>query len=128
MVGPALTSEAGDGGTARRRALVSDEPFGGGLNVRFANVLNGWIYGGLPNGGPLLWSTHNGGFSWHRVPVAGLASDAPILDLETARGTVYLMAINKGQQRVAVESSPIGQDACGLTKPPICSCPPAAAS
>ena len=99
-------------------ALVSDEPFGGGLNVRFANVLNGWIYGGLPNGGPLLWSTHNGGFSWHRVPVAGLASDAPILDLETARGTVYLMAINKGQQRVAVESSPIGQDAWRFDQTP----------
>ena len=68
--------------------------------------------------GRLLWSTHNGGASWHRVPLTGLANDDPILDLETARGTVYLMAIGKTQLRVVVESSPVGQDAWRLDQAP----------
>ena len=84
---------------------------GSGLNVRFANLLDGWVYGGFPNGGAVLWSTHNGGASWHRVALTGLANDDPILDLETVLGTVYMMTIDKTQLRVAVESSPVGQDA-----------------
>ena len=101
-----------------RSAVVNGGPGGSGLNVRFANLLDGWVYGGFPNGGAVLWSTHNGGASWHRVPLTGLANDDPILDLETARGTVYLMAIGKTQQRVAVESSPVGQNAWRLDQSP----------
>ena len=86
--------------------------------MRFANILDGWIYGGLPNGGPVLWSTHNGGASWQKAPLTGLANDAPVLDLETAHGTVYLMAISKAQQRVDIQSSPVGQDAWRLDQTP----------
>jgi hypothetical protein len=91
--------------------------------VRFANVLDGWVYGGSPNGRPVLWSTHNGASSWHRDPVRGLASDSPILDLEAANGTVYLMGISNAQERVIVESSPIGRDAWRLDQTPALSLP-----
>ncbi len=79
------------------------------LNIRFANSEDGWIFGGLPNGGPLLWSTHNGGFTWQRQPARGLSPDNPIIDVEASRSTVYLMAINEAE-RVVVESSPIDKD------------------
>ena len=44
---------------------------GFGLNVRFADPRDGWIYGGLEvpgSVGPALWSTHNGGLSWRQQP------------------------------------------------------------
>ncbi len=99
-------------------AIVNGGPGGSVLNVRFANLLDGWVYGGFPNGGPVLWSTHNGGASWHRIPLTGLSNEDPVLDLETARGTVYLMAIGKAQQGVFVESSPVGQDAWRVDQAP----------
>lgn len=98
--------------------LVNGAPAGSGLNVRFANARDGWVFGGFPNGRPVLWSTHNGAASWQRDPLRGLANDSPILDLETARGTVYLMGIGKAQQRVDVESSPVGYDAWRLDQTP----------
>jgi hypothetical protein len=101
-----------------RTDLIDATQGGGGLNVRFANLLDGWIYGGLPNGGPVIWSTHNGGSTWRRQPLAGLATDDPILDLETANGVVYFMAMNAAQQRVVVESSPVSQDAWRLDQAP----------
>ncbi|MGC8626965.1 MAG: hypothetical protein ACP5VR_05295 [Acidimicrobiales bacterium] len=83
---------------------------GSWLNVRFADPADGWIYGGLPNGGPLLWSTHDGGTFWHQLPVTGLYPDDPVFDLEAAAGTVYLMAMGQ-DETVTVESSPVGLDA-----------------
>jgi hypothetical protein len=81
----------------------------GWLSVRFADPLDGWIFGGLPNGGPILWSTHDGGASWRSENLPGLLKYGPIFDLEAANGTAYLMAVNS-QYRVNVESSPVGKD------------------
>ncbi len=83
---------------------------GSWLNVRFANPADGWIYGGLPNGGPLLWSTHDGGATWRQQALPGLYRDDPIFDLEAANGTVYLMAMDE-DEAVTVESSPASRDA-----------------
>jgi len=91
------------------RQSIRDGYSGGWLNVRFADTLDGWLFGGLPNSGPILWSTHDGGATWRQENLPGLLKYGPILDLEAANGTVYLMAVN-GQYRVSVESSPVGQD------------------
>jgi hypothetical protein len=99
-------------------SLVVGGPSGSWLNVRFANVLDGWVYGGFPNGGPVLWSTHNGGSTWQRDHLPGLSSDAPLLDLEAAHGTAYFMALTTTQQRVVVESSPVGHEAWRLDQTP----------
>ncbi|HUC14181.1 MAG TPA: hypothetical protein VMS00_06985 [Acidimicrobiales bacterium] len=98
-------------------SLALDECCGGGLNVRFANLLDGWIFGGLlvpaqfqGTSEPALWSTHNGGATWvqDRLP-AGLSTTGSIFDLEAAGGKVYLMARDKSFG-ITVESSPLGQD------------------
>ena len=73
-----------------------------GLNVRFADPRDGWIYGGLavpthPASSAAaaieatLWSTHDGGLTWHQQPLRGLGSQASIFDLEAAAGTAHLM-------------------------------------
>jgi hypothetical protein len=89
---------------------------GAGLNVRFADLRDGWIYGGLvvPSsyGGsiePTLWSTHDGGLTWREQPLPGLATEGSVLDLEAAAGSVYFMAQNN-TTGVTVESSPVAQD------------------
>jgi len=83
---------------------------GSWLNVRFANPADGWIYGGLPNGRALMWSTHDGGTTWRQLPLPGLYPDDPVFDLEAANGTVYFMAMDQ-DETVTVESSPVGVDA-----------------
>ncbi len=94
-----------------------DECCGGGLNVRFANLLDGWIYGGVlvpssnqGTSGPVLWSTHNGGATWvqDHLP-AGLSPTGSIFDLEVAGSRVYLMAPDK-TDGVTVEGSPLAHD------------------
>jgi hypothetical protein len=91
----------------------------GGLNVRFANMEDGWIYGSLavpatppPTGvtnEPVLWSTHDGGVSWHEQPLGWIGGEGTVFDLEASDGTVHLMAPNKSTG-VTVESSPVGKD------------------
>jgi hypothetical protein len=91
-----------------------------GLNVRFADPRDGWIYGGLavPTRPPssvaaaieaTLWSTHDGGLTWHQQPLRGLGSQDSIFDLEAAAGTAYLMESNAAGG-VSVKSSPVAQD------------------
>lgn len=88
------------------------------LDVRFANAANGWFYGGLPNGGPILWSTHDGGASWHQQRLPGLGPDDAIFDLEAADGTVYFMATATSGTSVVVESSPVAKDAWRADRTP----------
>ncbi len=92
-----------------------------GLQVRFANARDGWIFGSLEqpikqNGAPAylglvprLWSTHDGGLVWRRQPLPWMASHDEFLDVEAANGVVYAMA-PKRTYDVAVESSPVGVD------------------
>jgi photosystem II stability/assembly factor-like uncharacterized protein len=55
-----------------------------GVNeIRFADNLNGWVYG------PDLWSTHNGGATWVRI-TSGPGADR-VVDLETSGGFVYVV-------------------------------------
>jgi hypothetical protein len=112
---PAALLAAADRSVSGNPAL--NECCGGGLNVRFANLLDGWIYGGLlvpsqdqGNSQPVVWSTHNGGATWvqDRLP-AGLNTTGTIFDLEVSGGRVYLMAPDK-TFGVSVESSPLSRD------------------
>jgi hypothetical protein len=91
-----------------------------GLQIRYANVEDGWIYGALEqpirqNGVsylrlvPRLWSTHDGGLMWRRQPLPWMAGQDEFFDLETAHGTVYALAPNH-KNAVTVESSPVGVD------------------
>jgi hypothetical protein len=95
--------------TAVRRRGAPNAP-GQWLNVRFADANDGWIFGGLGNSGPLIWSTHDGGASWRQVGLTGFLDQYnPVLDLEVDGSTVYFMAVDK-HYRVQVDSSPIGSD------------------
>jgi len=91
-----------------------------GLNVRFANTRDGWIYGTLAatvtQGSqsyvadvPRMWSTHDGGLTWRPQALTWVARQGSIYDLEAANGVVYVMAQNKSFG-ATVESSPVGQD------------------
>ncbi len=48
--------------------------------VRFADAEDGWAFG------PLLWSTHDGGKTWHSIAEAGAVDD-----VEAAAGKVYAL-------------------------------------
>jgi photosystem II stability/assembly factor-like uncharacterized protein len=52
--------------------------------VRFADVHDGWAFG------PQLWSTHDGGHSWHRINLA--SGDAgTVADVEASGGEAYAL-------------------------------------
>ncbi|HEY5303982.1 MAG TPA: hypothetical protein VIJ86_07995 [Acidimicrobiales bacterium] len=90
------------------------------LSVRFANSLDGWIYGALPvatteSGSPsvvfhpALWSTHDGGRSWRHQPQTWVSAESNILDLEATSHTVYEMALD-ASGGVRIESTPANSD------------------
>lgn len=82
-------------------------PAGSGVSeLRFADPLDGWAYG------PDLWATHDGGVTWHRLPVPG-GSGATIVALEAAAGTVHAVIADTGGFRIA--SSPVATDAWRLS-------------
>jgi hypothetical protein len=88
---------------------------GAGLNIRFADLDDGWLFGNLPVAGPTgldapeLWDTHDGGRTWHRETLAVLGRNSSILDLEAAAGRVHLMVLD-AKPSVAVESSTVSRD------------------
>ena len=113
---PAGLVAAADRKAAGIEADLSD---GAGLDVRFADAQNGWIYGNLavttPQSGgalgalePTFWSTHDGGRVWTKRSLAGSPSGATF-DLEAGAGLVHLLWQNGGG-RVRVESSPVTED------------------
>lgn len=85
------------------------------IGVRFANLRDGWIFGGLPgrNGylSPLLWSTHDGGRSWleqHLSP-ALVSSEGYVFDLEAANGIAWMLVPNPHASATVMASS-VGTD------------------
>jgi hypothetical protein len=92
---------------------------GSGLNVRFANTSDGWIYGGLARTPSelsgteieaVLWSTHDGGLIWKQQPLIGLGEQDAIFDVEASRGTAYLMESTKTYGNLVIMSSPVSSD------------------
>lgn len=66
--------------------------------MRFADPLDGWAFG------PELWSTHDGGVSWHESSIGGVWS------LEAADGHVSAMARDQDTASVNIETSPTTSD------------------
>ncbi len=87
------------------------------LTVRFADLRDGWIFGGVSLNGTewaVLWSTHDGGRTWHRVSsLPGMTAQAPIFDLEAARGTVYALGQSSSTTYpgAVLAASPVRTDA-----------------
>jgi photosystem II stability/assembly factor-like uncharacterized protein len=77
------------------------------FSVRFANRVDGWVYTTNPS---RLWSTHDGGTSWHPVVLPGLTPEASILGMEAAGGRVYV-AIVPDNVTVHLEVSPVASGA-----------------
>ena len=91
-----------------------------GLNVRFANAFDGWMYGTLQSfdyfGGittsrwlVVLWSTHNGGVTWTKQNPPGLGLEGTTFDLEATSHEVYLLGLGSTARAVVVES-PVQRD------------------
>ena len=77
--------------------------------LRFADPLDGWAFG------PDLWATHDGGATWHRVTVQGMAS-APVVALEASAGSVHAVFYQTTTQvAVRIATSPVGRDAWTLS-------------
>jgi len=74
-------------------------------NLRFADARDGWAYG------PGLWSTHNGGRTWHELSLNGW----PVQSLEAADGRVLAAVRGCASGRAScyrfrVYSSPVARD------------------
>ncbi len=97
---PAPPVTLGAGGTANS------------ARIRFADPADGWIAAPLARStGPfprVLWSTHDGGRSWHEVAVPGGGS---IAALEAADGVVHLATLAWRAARVRLYSTPAATDA-----------------
>lgn len=106
----AAIARTGDGGRtwspapapATAMAQGPGQATSGVSGLRFADPNDGWAFG------PDLWATHDGGTTWARVTIPGLAANAPVFALETAGGIVHAVVLDGGSFRVA--SSPVGSD------------------
>jgi hypothetical protein len=78
------------------------------LSVRFADPLDGWVYA---YDASQLWSTHDGGQSWHHAALAHLTAQTPIVALEAGAGRVEVVLYPENTPTVHVESSPVRDDA-----------------
>ena len=115
---PAALLAAADRRVGGMPADLAQGP-GSGLNVRFANTSDGWIYGGLARRSSavsgteieaVLWSTHDGGLIWKQQPLIGLGEQDAIFDVEASRGTAYLMESTKTYGNLVIMSSPVSSD------------------
>lgn len=125
--------ETGDGGrrwgnVALPKPLLAEaevkgpQPVGSLLGVRFADAEDGWIYGFVPSGQRVIglktaiWSTHDGGASWHPVAIAGFdPALGGVLDLEAGGGRAYALlyrmtAFGGYESPLVLESTPSGED------------------
>ncbi len=85
-----------DGGA--RWTPVTGPPSASVDHLVFADPSNGWAWGGAE-----LWSTHDGGSTWRRVPVPG-----PVEDLAASGGRVWLAVAGGGIEGTAVTSDAFG--------------------
>lgn len=69
-------------------------------HVRFADARDGWAFGNQ------LWSTHDGGAHWARVPLPDIAE---VQSVEAAAGAVHALVVDSGAVRIL--DSPVATDA-----------------
>jgi hypothetical protein len=78
-------------------------------HLRFADPSDGWAWGGSE-----LWATHDGGGTWTRVSVSGLAAPWTVEDLEASRGLAQVAVIQDGGS-VRLATTAAGSDAWRLS-------------
>jgi hypothetical protein len=88
-------------------SVPNDTSAGSALSVRFATARDGWIYTRQPVS---LWSTHDGGASWHQVAVPTLTTQAAIMAMEASAGRIQVVTIPDGSATIHVETSPVSAD------------------
>ena len=103
----ARTADAGRTWTAvaAPAAPIVPDPAQGAHGIsglRFADAQDGWAYG------PDLWATHDGGATWARPTIAGLAAGSAVVALEAGNGSVHAVVLDGQGYRIA--SSPVGTD------------------
>jgi hypothetical protein len=75
---------------------------GGVDGIRFADPLDGWVFG------PELWATHDGGSTWQQITLPG-ASGAAVVALEARAGSVQAAVYDPATEFV-VATSPVAND------------------
>jgi len=92
--GPGMALQAGGVGT----------PLGVG-SLRFADPLDGWAFG------PGLWSTHDGGATWHLLRLPGTTDASVVVALEAPAGTGVVHAVVlDGHGTFRMETSAVTSD------------------
>jgi hypothetical protein len=90
---------------------VTNEADGGlaglGVSVRFGNASDGWVYTRQPAS---LWSTHDGGASWHPVASPALTAGTTIMAMEVSAGRVQVAVVLGNSSTVHLETSPLATD------------------
>jgi hypothetical protein len=99
-----------DGGRTWTRIPAPDAPVvvdaaatGGVRGLRFASALDGWAFG------PDLWTTHDGGDTWHREALPG-GGTPQVMALEAAAGTVHVAFWTGEDPLIRIASGRIGDD------------------
>jgi photosystem II stability/assembly factor-like uncharacterized protein len=81
----------------------------GVANVRFADPLDGWVFGSQ------LWSTHDGGKTWQQVSLGSNTKAMSIQALEAGAGAAYALDLPGTSSSTSVTaqlySTPVGTDA-----------------
>lgn len=83
--------------------------------IRFVNILDGYVFG------PNLFTTHDGGATWHQVTLSGIPSSYGVMSLETNQNYTYLIAGNPSAAVPGVEDlfvSPASKDSFELQSSP----------
>ena len=68
-------------------ALADQQAATGVSTVRFADALDGWVFG------PDLWSTHDGGGHWTRLTLPAAPAASAVVSLETSGGRAYALTV-----------------------------------
>lgn len=83
--------------------------------IRFVNILDGYVFG------PNLFTTHDGGATWHQVTLSGIPSSYGVMSLETNQNYTYLIAGNPNSAVPGIEDlfvSPASNDSFKLQSSP----------
>ena len=83
--------------------------------IRFVNILDGYVFG------PNLFTTHDGGATWHKVTLPGVPSSYGVMSLETNATSTFLIAGNPDTAVPGADylfTSPASQDNFSLQSSP----------
>jgi len=90
------------------------------INVHFADAQNGWIYGSVPTpdaanpSNPIwvsrLWSTHDAGKTWQKIPLRPLSLTGGVVQMATHGSWTYLFGGSNTNGRTYILTTPSNVD------------------